>query len=123
MDEGFTKEEKDLIDRLYRTGMSKNVAKTLLFILRKEETKSREIESETGLRQPEVSVAVNDLMEKDWISKDEVKKEGKGRPVHHYTLNKSFDKIISEVEEKEKKKVDEIEKNVEEIKDLKEKLE
>ncbi len=123
MDEGFTEEEKDLIDRLYKTGMSKNVAKTLLFILRKEETKSREIESETGLRQPEVSVAVNDLMEKDWISKDEVKKEGKGRPVHHYTLNKSFDKIISEVEEKEKKKVDEIEKNVEEIKDLKEKLE
>lgn len=114
----FTEEENKLIDRLYKTGMNRKVAKTLIFIFKKGETNSREIEAGTGLRQPEVSVAVNDLMENDWITKDEVKKEGKGRPVHHYTLKKDFDEIISEIEEKEKEKIDEVEENVQEIKKL-----
>ncbi len=123
MPESFTEVETELIDRLYQTGMNKNVAKTLVFIVKEGETKSREIESGTGLRQPEVSVAVNDLMENDWITKDEVKKEGKGRPVHHYTLSKDFSDIISEIEEKEKEKVEEIEENIQEIKDLTKKVE
>ena len=122
MTESFTEEEKDLIDKLYETGMNKNVAKALIFILKEGETKSRDIEVNTGLRQPEVSVAVNDLMENNWISKEEVKKEGKGRPVHHYTLNKEFDKIISEVEEKEQKKIDEIKENIQEINVLSKKV-
>ncbi|MFW6196750.1 MAG: ArsR family transcriptional regulator [Thermoplasmatota archaeon] len=118
MTDKFTEEENKLIDRLYKTGMNRNVAKTLIFIVKEGETKSRDIESGTGLRQPEVSVAVNDLMENDWINKNEVKKEGKGRPVHHYTLNKKFDEIISEIEEKEQKKIAVIEENIQEIKKL-----
>lgn len=123
MPDGFTEVETELIDRLYQTGMNKNVAKTLVFIVKEGETKSREIESGTGLRQPEVSVAVNDLMENDWITKDEVKKEGKGRPVHHYTLSKDFNDIISEIEEKEKEKVKEIEENIEEMKSFAKEIE
>ncbi|MFW6083059.1 MAG: ArsR family transcriptional regulator [Thermoplasmatota archaeon] len=118
MTDEFTEEENKLIDRLNKTVMNRNVAKTLIFIFKKGETKSREIEAGTGLRQPEVSVAVNDLMENDWITKDEVKKEAKGRPVHHYTLKKDIDEIISEIEEREREKIDEIEENIQEIKKL-----
>lgn len=118
MADDFTEEEKELIDKLYETGMNKNVAKALIFILKEGETKSRDIEINTGLRQPEVSVAVNDLMENNWISKEEVKKEGKGRPVHHYTLDKEFDGIISEIEEKEQEKIDKIKENIQKINEL-----
>lgn len=123
MADDFTNVEKELIDRLYQTGMNKNVAKTLVFIVKKGETKSRDIEAGTGLRQPEVSIAVNDLMENDWITKDEVKKEGKGRPVHHYTLKKDLKSIISEIEDRENEKVEDIKENIQEIKDLTDKLE
>ena len=118
MANGFSKKEKELVDRLIKTGLNKNVAKTLVYISGRDEIKSREIESEIGLRQPEVSIAMQDLREKEWVTKRDIKKEGKGRPVHAYSLEKSLKEIIGEIEEEEKEKISEIEENIEKIKKL-----
>ena len=122
MSEKFNEDEKDLIDSIYETGLNRNMVKALVYIAKKGDAHSREIESNADLRQPEVSVAVNRLKERDWISKEEIKKKGKGRPVHHYSLKSDFEEIMDEIEEKEKRKIEEIEENLECIKDLSENI-
>lgn len=46
---GFSKKDETLVKLLMRTGMAKNVAKTLVFLNKKEETTSVEIEISTAL--------------------------------------------------------------------------
>ncbi|MFP3871495.1 MAG: ArsR family transcriptional regulator [Candidatus Natronoplasma sp.] len=117
-EKGFTEEQKELVERLIKAGLQKNIARTLVFVAGKDETKSREIENATDLRQPEVSIAMQELRGRGWVTKRDIKKEGKGRPVHGYRLDKSIEEIIKEIEEKEKERIQEIEENLEEIKEL-----
>ncbi|HIH76406.1 MAG TPA: ArsR family transcriptional regulator [Methanomassiliicoccales archaeon] len=98
--------------------MPKNVAKTLAFLRKKEETTSVEIEIMTALRQPEVSIAMQELRRRKWVIKRDIKKEGKGRPVHAYKLAIPFDKIIETLEKEERKRMESIEKNIDQLKAL-----
>ncbi|WP_019176372.1 hypothetical protein [Methanomassiliicoccus luminyensis] len=113
---GFTKKDETLVKLLMRTDMPKNVAKTLVFLRKKEETTSVEIEISTALRQPEVSIAMQELRRRKWVIKRDIKKEGKGRPVHSYKLALPFDKIVETIEKEEKKRIEEIENNVKALK-------
>jgi predicted transcriptional regulator len=113
---GFTKKDETLVKLLMRTDMPKNVAKTLVFLRKKEETTSVEIEISTALRQPEVSIAMQELRRRKWVIKRDIKKEGKGRPVHSYKLALPFDKIIETLEKEEMKRIEEIQNNVKALK-------
>lgn len=113
---GFTKKDETLVKLLMRTDMPKNVAKTLVFLRKKEETTSVEIEISTALRQPEVSIAMQELRRRKWVIKRDIKKEGKGRPVHSYKLALTFDKIIETLEKEEMKRIEEIQNNVKALK-------
>ena len=109
---GFSKKDEALVELLMNTGMPKNVAKTLVFLRKKEETTSVEIEISTALRQPEVSIAMQELRRRKWVMKRDIKKEGKGRPVHAYKLSIPFDKIIEALEKEERKRMERIEENI-----------
>jgi predicted transcriptional regulator len=109
---GFSKKDEALVELLMNTGMPKNVAKTLVFLQKKEETTSVEIEISTALRQPEVSIAMQELRRRKWVMKRDIKKEGKGRPVHAYKLSIPFDKIIEALEKEERKRMERIEANI-----------
>jgi predicted transcriptional regulator len=113
---GFTKKDETLVKLLMRTDMPKNVAKTLVFLRKKEETTSVEIEISTALRQPEVSIAMQELRRRKWVIKRDIKKEGKGRPVHSYKLALPFDKIIETLEKDEMKRIEDIQNNVKALK-------
>ncbi len=113
---GFTKKDETLVKLLMRTDMPKNVAKTLVFLRKKEETTSVEIEISTALRQPEVSIAMQELRRRKWVIKRDIKKEGKGRPVHSYKLALPFDKIIETLEKEEMKRIEDIQNNVKALK-------
>lgn len=117
-EEGLTKKQEELVDRLIKAGLQKNIARTLVFVASRKETKSREIEDATDLRQPEVSIAMQELRGKGWVTKRDIKKEGKGRPVHGYQLDEPIEEIIKEIEEKEEERIDEIKENLKEIKNL-----
>ncbi|HPD09344.1 MAG TPA: ArsR family transcriptional regulator [Methanomassiliicoccales archaeon] len=117
-DKGFNNKDESLVDLLVNTGMPKNVAKTLAFMRKKEETTSVEIEIMTALRQPEVSIAMQELRRRKWVIKRDIKKEGKGRPVHAYKLAIPFDKIIETIEKEERKRIESIERNIEQLKAL-----
>ena len=96
---GFTKKDETLVRLLMRTDMPKNVAKTLVFLRKKEETTSVEIEISTALRQPEVSIAMQELRRRKWVVK--------ALP---------FEKIIETIEKDERKRIEEIENNIKALK-------
>src|SRR5438445_5588223 len=104
----LSRRDETLVDLLVRTGMSKNIAKTLVFLSKKDETTSVEVEKATGLRQPEVSIAMQELRRRRWVDKRDLKKEGKGRPVHAYRLTTPFGEIVEAIAREERRKVEEI---------------
>ncbi len=114
---GFTKQDEMLVEYLINTGMAKNMAKTLVFLKKKSETTSVEIETSTALRQPEVSIAMQELRRRKWVTKRDIKKEGKGRPVHSYKLSLPFDNIIKQIEEEESKRIQRIETNLKSLRE------
>ena len=95
-------DEKDLefIDALERINVPRNVARLITYLKDVREAQSREIELATGLRQPEVSIAMRTLREHGWINEREVKGPGKGRPMRFYALRTPIEEIVKHYEEK-----------------------
>ncbi len=110
--------DEEIADALISLGMSRNVARILSYFQSSNEATSMELERGTGLRQPEVSVAMRELEERDWINERSEKKPGKGRPYKVYSLKVGFNKIISELEKQQKKAIDEMQKMIERLKEL-----
>jgi len=117
----ITDKEKELVDGLKEAGLSKNQAKALITIAKDGPITSRKIEDQTALRQPEASIAITELKERGWVSKGKKNREGRGRPVHIYSLGKDFSAILDEIEDEEKEKIRDIEVNLQNIKDMAEK--
>ncbi len=105
----FTRKDERLAELLQKAGLPKNVAKTLAYMRKKGEVTSVEIEKNTTLRQPEVSIAMQWLKKRGWVTKRDLKKEGKGRPVHGYRLTKPFPEIVEEINKELREKIKEIE--------------
>ena len=99
-------------------GMPRNLAKTIMYISQVEECRSAEIEHGAHLRQPEVSVAMQQLLKKGWVSRRDLKKKGKGRPVHIYKLTSPIGKIVSNFEKEKTKEIDSIKNDLEQLKTL-----
>lgn len=106
------------MNALIKATIPKNVAKTLVFISTLDETTSIEIEGSTGLRQPEVSISVQELRNRGWVTKRDIKKEGKGRPVHYYKLQKTISEIIAEIVKLNEQKIDDIKNNIDTLKKI-----
>ena len=114
----FNSQDEKIIKVFSELGMPRNLAKTLMYISQVEECRSAEIEHGANLRQPEVSVAMQQLQKKGWIKRRDLKKKGKGRPVHLYKLTSSIDEIVGNFEKEKLKQVDEIRTDLEELKTL-----
>ena len=54
-----------------KLGMLKNLAKTLLYISQFDECKGADVEQATDMRQPEVSVVMQELRRRGWVKKRE----------------------------------------------------
>jgi predicted transcriptional regulator len=89
-------DENDLafMDCLQSLGVNRNVASLITYLKEVKEGSSRDIEMATGLRQPEVSIAMRTLRERGWIAEREIKSDGKGRPMKIYALGSTIDEII-----------------------------
>ena len=88
------------IDTLKNLGISRNVATMMAYLMNVDEASSQEIEISTGLRQPEVSLALKLMHKQSWINVRSEKKPGKGRPMKIYSLMAPIDEIISFYEDK-----------------------
>lgn len=117
----FNSQDEKIIKVFTELGMPRNLAKTLLYISKVDECRSAEIEREANLRQPEVSVAMQELQRRGWIKKRDLKKKGKGRPVHIYTMTSSIDDIVDTFEQEKLKEINSVKKDLDSLKNLIEK--
>ena len=114
----FNPQDEKIIKVFSDLGMPKNLAKTLIYISQVEGCRSAEIEREARLRQPEVSVAMHELQKRGWIEKRDLKKKGKGRPVHLYKLTAPLDKVVTSFEVEKMQEIEMIKKDLEDLKVL-----
>jgi|YNPNPStandDraft_1061719.scaffolds.fasta_scaffold05426_4 predicted transcriptional regulator len=114
----FDDNDKNILRLFADLGMPMNLAKTLLYISKVNECRSKDIENATKLLQPQVSIAVQELQKKGWVRKQERKKIGKGRPVHYYRLNRSLPELIKIFENEKNEEIENIKKNLSELQQL-----
>jgi predicted transcriptional regulator len=93
-------EDHIFIETLMDLGMSRGVATIMAYLRNVNEASSREIEISTGLRQPEVSLAMRLIRNLSLVSVRSEKKHGKGRPMKIYSLAAPVDEILSYYEDK-----------------------
>jgi predicted transcriptional regulator len=114
----FDEKEEEIADALISLGLGRTVARTLAYLNNGEEATSVALEMGAGMRQPEVSIAMRELKERDWINEREEKKPGKGRPNKIYSLKVGFNKIITQLETERKKADVEAQEKIERLKKL-----
>ena len=98
--------------------MPKNLAKTLMYLSHIDECYSSDIERGVDLRQPEVSVIMRELRRRGWVKKRELKKKGKGRPVHVYKPTTHLSDIFKNFKQEKLKEVETVENDILELKNL-----
>ncbi|MCZ7358279.1 MAG: transcriptional regulator protein [Candidatus Methanoperedens sp.] len=111
-------DDQEIAEILISLGMSRPVARTLTYLQKVDAATSVELERATGLRQPEVSIAMKALNPHDWIGEREEKKPGKGRPNKVYSLKVGFKDIISHLEKQQKKAINDAMISIERLKEL-----
>ncbi len=111
--------EYEMVELLRRLNINRPVALTLACLSKGEEISSQCIEMVSGLRQPEVSIAMRYLRENDWIDmREEKKNQGKGRPVKLYKLTVRMETIINTIEENVMAESKAVLQNIERLKNL-----
>lgn len=111
--------EYEMVELLRRLNINRPVALTLACLSKGEEISSQRIEMVSGLRQPEVSIAMRYLRENDWVDmREEKKNQGKGRPVKLYKLTVRMETIINSIEEDVMAESKAVLQNIERLKNL-----
>jgi len=87
--------EKNMINSFTDLGISKNVSSVIVYLIIKKSATSRDIEISAKLRQPEVSKAMQYLIARNWVSIEQKRREGRGRPTNLYRLEAKPDEIIN----------------------------
>lgn len=98
---GMSEKEYEIVELLRKLDINRPVALTLACLSCGKEITSREIETNSNLRQPEVSIAMRYLNDNKWVEiREEKKTEGKGRPVKLYKLITPLDEIVQSIEQR-----------------------
>jgi len=96
----LTEKEYSIIDMLQSLGLPRTEATAIVCLKDCRELRSLHIELVSGLRQPEVSVAMRPLRDRGWVDeRSEKKNKGKGRPVKYYQLTVPFPQIVLTLED------------------------
>ena len=113
-------DEKDFefIQGLQNLGMNRNVASMITYLKDVTEGSSRDIEIATGMRQPEVSIAMQTMRAMNWVAEHEIKGEGKGRPLKIYALRSTIDEIIGYYEAKKNQETAQTMEAIQRLKEL-----
>jgi predicted transcriptional regulator len=109
---------EEIADALMSLGLSRNISMSLAFLENMNTATSLDLERSARLRQPEVSIAMRELKECDWVDEREEKKPGKGRPFKIYTLKVGFHEIVAQLEKEQKKVFEEMQKKIKRLKEL-----
>ena len=110
--------EEEIIKILQRLGYKKIFSRTLVYFICREAGCSADIEQTMNLRQPEVSLAVRELIQRGIVSSTSIPKQGKGRPIKVYKrIIKPLD-IYKQIEEEQLENIKDIENSLDELRQL-----
>ena len=112
------KNDDKAVQLFVKLGMPKNLAKTLIYISQFDECKCADVEQGTDMRQPEASIAIQELRKRGWVKKRDLKKKGKGRPVHIYKPTTHLSEILKAFEKEKLKEVEGVKKDISELKNI-----
>jgi predicted transcriptional regulator len=84
----------EMVEMLDNIGVDQNVALVLVALREGGFQSSRNLQEVCKLRQPEISIAVQQLLTNDMVAVEPLKSGGRGRPSHRYSLNGEFADII-----------------------------
>jgi predicted transcriptional regulator len=112
------KKDLEFMLGLESVGMKRTVACVITFLRDQNERSSRDIEVATGLRQPEVSIAMQTLRERNWLIEHEIKSNGKGRPFKIYALRATIDEIINYCEAEKSRELARFSEAIQKLKEL-----
>ncbi len=111
--------EYEMIELFRKINVSRPNALTLACLAKGREISSQHIEMLSGLRQPEVSIAMRYLLKNNWIEvREEKKSKGKGRPIKLYRLTVPMNQIIGKIEEEIMAESNLVLKNIELLKKI-----
>jgi len=110
-------DDEKAVHLFVKLGMPRNIAKTLLFVSKLDECQAVDIERGADLRQPEVSIAIQELRKRKWVKKKrDLKKEGKGRPIHVYKSTMEISEVLKNLEQEKIEEFEETKKDLTELK-------
>ena len=112
------KKDEEIIRLFSEIGMPKNLSKALMYISQVDECRSTDVERGTNLRQPEVSLVMQELRRRGWVKKRDLKGKGKGRPVHIYTSTVELSEVIKTIEQKKLKELEDTKNDIAELKNI-----
>src|SRR4030066_1187151 len=111
-------QKEEIADAFIFLGLGRPVARTLAFLSNGDEATSYELGTVTGLPQPEICIAMKQLKEHDWINERDEKMPGKGRPYKIYKLKVGFNEIIAQLENQQRKVVEEVQARIKRLKEM-----
>jgi predicted transcriptional regulator len=75
-----------VIEALTRVGANQNAVKCIAYLDLRGPLSSVQLQKETGLRQPEVSIVIKQLSSEGIVNVKVLSPKGRGRPSHRYQL-------------------------------------
>ena len=113
------KEDGKAVQLFAGLGMPRNLAKTLMYISQVDECRSADVEKSANLRQPEVSIAMQELRNRGWAEVQSFKKKkGKGRPIHIYKATMPLSQVMEEIEQEKTKELEAVKDNMLELRNI-----
>lgn len=111
------KEDYEIIRLFTELGMPKYLSKSLMYISQVFECSSVDVERGTNLRQPEVSLAMQELRRRGWVQKQKTQtKKGKGRPVYIYKPTVELSEVVKNIEQEKLKEIADIKNDITKLK-------
>lgn len=107
------------LEALVRSGITRSAAKVLLYIAMEGSVQSTDIENDVCLGQSGVSAAIRELSHFGWLRITAVSSQTKGRPRHIYSLSKTLDEIVDDVEEMEERRMLSIKSGLDDLRKMK----
>jgi predicted transcriptional regulator len=108
----------ELIEALEAVGVKRNVATIIAHLAYLGETRSKDIETRSGLRQPEVSIAMSTLRKHGWIAERDIRRKEKGRPMMLYKLTVPIEDIIEYYEREKRSEISQVMQSIQRLKEI-----
>ncbi len=112
----------ELVEVLQSIGVQRNYALVLTSLSADDWTDSTNLQKSCGLRQPEVSVAIRELLEEEMVEGEPQRNGQRGRPRHMYRLKGGLFEIIKPYVDEAEAEMKKLEGNLSRLNEVSEAL-